>query len=263
MKTKDLIKHLQEIDPKGEFEVCIENSDIEYIDVLPAYYDGRITVIKERDKYMRSLKSEVTGAGTKINLFRHDWTEKFANAITDDLEEYIVESGGGAMGQNGYNWLDAEVISRKIKITHMVDIYYFLDNINEIKVFTENLRTKYVEYISGHLNEYINKQLKKSMITPALELVRKCQEINFPLEVFRHGTDYVINQNRQWSGYEFKIDNDGKFYVKDQVNNKQTEKIENGHSYNITPFVETDIMKFDFKQVKDDYIKVLSRTDNF
>ncbi len=99
MKTKDLIKHLQEIDPKGEFEVCIENADIEYLDVLPAYYDGRITVITERDEHMRSLKSEVTGSGTKINLFRHDWTDKFADGIIYDLEEYIVESGGGAMGQ--------------------------------------------------------------------------------------------------------------------------------------------------------------------
>jgi hypothetical protein len=34
MKTKDLIKLLQEADPNGEFEVCIENADIESYDIL-------------------------------------------------------------------------------------------------------------------------------------------------------------------------------------------------------------------------------------
>lgn len=262
MKTKELIKRLQEIDPKGEFEVCIENADIELIDVLPAYYDGRITVIKERNEYMRSLKSEVTGVGTKINLFRHDWTERFADEIMYNLEEYVVDSGGGAMGQNGYNWLDAEVISRKIKITHMIDTYEFLDNIEEIRLFTKELRQKYVEHITEHLIKY-TETLDKPMIITALLLIDKCKRINFPLEVFRHGTDYVVNQNYQWRGYEFKIDKEGKFYIKDNINNKQSEERENGYSYDVTPFVETDIMTFDFHIIHNDYMKAILKMENY
>lgn len=262
MKTKDLIKCLQEIDPKGEFEVCIENADIEYIDVLPAYYDGRITVITERDEYMCSLQSEVTGSGTKVNLFRHDWTDRYADEIMYNLTEYIVKLGGGAAGQKGFNWLDAEVISRKIKITHMIDTYDFLDNIEEVREFTKTLRTKYIDYITENLISY-SKQLDNKMCKTALVLIDKCKEINFPLEVFRHGTDYVVNQNRQWGGYEFKIDKDGKFYVKDQVRNKQTETRDNGGSYVITPFIETDITTFNFNQVSEDYINVVSNTNHY
>lgn len=261
MKTKDLIKHLQEIDPNGEFEICIENADIEYIDVLPAYYDGRITIVKERDEYMRSLKSEVTGVGTKINLFRHDWTDRFSDEIMYNLAEYIVESGGGAAGQKGYNWLDAEVISRKIKITHIIDTYDFLDNIEEVRLFTKELRVKYIDLITEQLTKY-SKILNKKIGKTALILIEKCKEINFPLEVFRHGSDYVVNQNYHWRGYEFKIDNQGKFYIKDSVNNKQYEELENGRR-DITPYVETNIMEFDFNIINAEYMKALVKMDKF
>ncbi len=144
----------------------------------------------------------------------------------------------------------------------MVDTYDFLDNIGEVREFTKKLRETYINYISEFLMEYV-KGLDKEMRKTALILVKKCKEVQFPLEVFRHGTDYVINQNRQWSGYEFKIDKNGKFYVKDQVNNKQRETRENGHSYNITPFVETDIMEFDFTKVNNDYLKVVLTMEHF
>jgi len=40
MKTKELIRQLQQADPSGEEEVVIGNESILYAENLPAYYDG-------------------------------------------------------------------------------------------------------------------------------------------------------------------------------------------------------------------------------
>ena len=51
MKTKELIKELQELDPTGETEVVCGCGDIYFVEELPAYYDGRLGVlIKDESK---------------------------------------------------------------------------------------------------------------------------------------------------------------------------------------------------------------------
>lgn len=40
MKTKELIKRLQEEDPSGELEVCVGCEDIYFVETQPAFYDG-------------------------------------------------------------------------------------------------------------------------------------------------------------------------------------------------------------------------------
>jgi len=45
MKTKELIRQLQEQDPTGEAECCINNQDIHFVEALPAYYDGALEVL--------------------------------------------------------------------------------------------------------------------------------------------------------------------------------------------------------------------------
>lgn len=49
MKTKKLIKLLQDIDPSGEIECCIANRDIYFVEKLPSYYDGTLQIL-ERDE---------------------------------------------------------------------------------------------------------------------------------------------------------------------------------------------------------------------
>jgi hypothetical protein len=46
MKTRELIAALQEQDPSGEIEVCVENADIHVVTVEPAYLDGCLQVLK-------------------------------------------------------------------------------------------------------------------------------------------------------------------------------------------------------------------------
>jgi hypothetical protein len=68
MKTKDLIKKLQEADPSGEEQCCIENSDIWDVIVEPAYYDGALVVIHERNEDNMPLKGKRVRTGNKVNI---------------------------------------------------------------------------------------------------------------------------------------------------------------------------------------------------
>jgi len=49
MKTKELIKQLQECDPTGEVEVVCDGGDIFTVINLPAYYDGSLKVLIRDD----------------------------------------------------------------------------------------------------------------------------------------------------------------------------------------------------------------------
>ena len=52
MKTKDLIKKLQELDPSGEIEVVdTSNSAIDFVEILPAFYDGTLEIITKNTGY--------------------------------------------------------------------------------------------------------------------------------------------------------------------------------------------------------------------
>lgn len=67
MKTKELIYLLQQEDPSGEFECCIDNKDIHYVARMPAYYDGRLEVLK-RDVNGKIIGVKITGSGMKIKI---------------------------------------------------------------------------------------------------------------------------------------------------------------------------------------------------
>ncbi len=45
MKTRDLIKQLQEADPSGDLECCVDNQDIHHIEVLPGNYNGCFEIL--------------------------------------------------------------------------------------------------------------------------------------------------------------------------------------------------------------------------
>jgi len=64
MISSEVIRMLQEADPTGQKEVCVNNMDIQFIETQPAYYDGSLQVL-QRDstkkgynivggKYLRS-----------------------------------------------------------------------------------------------------------------------------------------------------------------------------------------------------------------
>lgn len=73
MKTKDLIKALQEADPSGELYCCVGNEDIFTVHVDPAYWDGRqqILILDENNEYYNVIGAKVTSEGHKVVIRTH------------------------------------------------------------------------------------------------------------------------------------------------------------------------------------------------
>jgi hypothetical protein len=103
MKTKDLIKALQEADPTGELPVCVGNIDVYFCDVLPAYYDGYLEqlIIDEAKKpYFSIVGAKVIGTGKKVCLHPYsvedgilddpDFTVEFEN-VSSESEKRLIE----------------------------------------------------------------------------------------------------------------------------------------------------------------------------
>lgn len=68
MKSKELIKLLQDLDPAGETEVCVDNLAIFSVYSSPSYWDGPLNIILREDaadKY-KITGFKITGRGTKI-----------------------------------------------------------------------------------------------------------------------------------------------------------------------------------------------------
>ena len=69
MKTKELIRQLQEADPSGELECCVNNADIHFVNVEPAYYDGCLQVLKRdesKSPYYNICGAKYTSVGDKV-----------------------------------------------------------------------------------------------------------------------------------------------------------------------------------------------------
>jgi hypothetical protein len=69
MKTKELIRLLQEQDPSGELECCVYNVDIHCVECLPAFYDGSLQVLKRdhsKNPYYNVIGAAYVDQGHKI-----------------------------------------------------------------------------------------------------------------------------------------------------------------------------------------------------
>ena len=68
MKVKELIAELNKIDPTGEEEVCIDNRDIHFVELLPAYYDGKLQrLIRDEKKQGNNIVgAKFTTKGCKV-----------------------------------------------------------------------------------------------------------------------------------------------------------------------------------------------------
>lgn len=59
MKTKELIRLLQENDPSGELEVVGSYGDIYFIERLPDYYDGKVNILIKDDEKIIGMKQNI------------------------------------------------------------------------------------------------------------------------------------------------------------------------------------------------------------
>ncbi len=89
MKSKELIRRLQEIDPTGETEVVVGCSDIYFLQKDPMYYDGLpITLIRDESKrpYWDVIGFRATSKGNKIRIRTLDFED-----VMWDTKNCIIE----------------------------------------------------------------------------------------------------------------------------------------------------------------------------
>lgn len=75
MKTKELIRKLQEADPTGEEECVIGNQDILYVERLPAYYDGPCQRLIRDGNNITGV--EIRISGFKVSIVSHGVDDVF------------------------------------------------------------------------------------------------------------------------------------------------------------------------------------------
>lgn len=70
MKTKELIRQLQEADPSGEIDCCIGNVDIHFVSVDPSHYDGckQVLIRDEKNPFYNIIGAKVVSEGQKVVL---------------------------------------------------------------------------------------------------------------------------------------------------------------------------------------------------
>lgn len=96
MKTKELIRSLQELDPSGEEECCVGNVDIIYVQKMPAYYDGRLQVLqRDAGKGFNVRGIDFRSHGVKIDLVTYSCHDGiFDNAdfkVTGAVSDWYLE----------------------------------------------------------------------------------------------------------------------------------------------------------------------------
>ena len=98
MKTKELIRLLQENDPSGELEVAVNNQPIYTVAAEPAYYDGNLQMLIQDHSVetYNIIGYKVTGKGSKVSLTTMDLEsvlldEPDAPVDLSELEGYSKE----------------------------------------------------------------------------------------------------------------------------------------------------------------------------
>jgi hypothetical protein len=99
MKSKELIRLLQEQDPSGEIEVCVGNVDIHFLSCEPAYYDGPLQVLT-RDESKKPYYNITGGmyftSGSKLKLHLLSFRDVIENDPDTAVIEYSELSSGSA-----------------------------------------------------------------------------------------------------------------------------------------------------------------------
>jgi len=89
MKTKELIRQLQEIDPEGEAEVVVGRSDIYFLEKTAMFYDGLPTILirdPSKQPYYDVIGFKASCTGTKIMIKTYDYEDVLWN-VKDPIIE--------------------------------------------------------------------------------------------------------------------------------------------------------------------------------
>lgn len=115
MKTNKLIKYLKELDPKGDMEVCVENTDIYFIDIEPGCYDGPQQILIHDPKLENECYSIKGGIfnynDNKVIIHTFSIEDAFIHAKTHN-KKFPITILGDKEGEVGYEWQQKEIQKR-------------------------------------------------------------------------------------------------------------------------------------------------------
>ena len=119
MKSSELIKRLQELDPAGNNEVCL-GGDISEIYTLPYYYDGRAQIfIKDDDGDIVGIRQATEKDGDKIVIVTKNvedlaWEKVEHELDTGKPKTFIIEGDNHFMARYDRGILEAKEVYEKI-----------------------------------------------------------------------------------------------------------------------------------------------------
>ena len=132
MKTKELIRLLQEADPEGEFECCVDNIDIHFVEPNPVYWDGHMQkLIRDESKkpYFDIVGAEYA-TGTKLNIR----TFSISDGIENDYEFPVDYSNLSSNKAEYYKTSHNKEREQMIGVLDRVHRHAFYEYINRKKV---------------------------------------------------------------------------------------------------------------------------------
>ena len=140
MKTKKLIQLLQEADPTGEEEVCVDNLDIFTVATEPAYWDGPLQILEreESNPYYNVTGAKYKKSGLKVVLSPLSITDAICNNTSLSVDYSELDERRKEAYQQAHNDLRIwyEDMKKRLEEDHFVR--WFKDRALEITGDTED-----------------------------------------------------------------------------------------------------------------------------
>lgn len=180
MKTKKLIKLLQDADPTGEEEVCVNNVDIFTVHPEPAYWDGTLQILErnEASEYYNVIGARYKRSGSKINISILSITD----AICEDTKLKV-----------DYSELSEHRQKEVIDAHNKLRIWYEnMENKHEEQYFVQWAKDKALELTEDieEINDLAKNFFKNQEITSQTKL---------PVGGVQIGKSYVDTRKSQWN----------------------------------------------------------------
>jgi hypothetical protein len=133
LKTKELIRRLNQLDPSGEIEVVVDSADIYFLSKEPMYYDGRpIRLLRDPDLEGKAysitgfeimetgekIRIRIMGAADVIADFAENHRECKIIATAEARYRYHIDdmiTDTEAMQQDVERWRNEEIVKDVIK----------------------------------------------------------------------------------------------------------------------------------------------------
>ena len=124
MKSRELIRLLQEEDPTGETEVCVGNVDIFSVHTEPAYYDGRLQLLvrdESKKPYYDVVGGKYCTSGLKVVVTPLSITD----VLWDDPDATVDYSELGESTVAHYKESDDQTRQASRDVTLKVEMEHF------------------------------------------------------------------------------------------------------------------------------------------